>query len=160
MTAHSRARIPEVSVKSADDIVDVLLNQHQQLRTLCMRVLAASGGERKRLFEELTTALQRHERGEQEVVHPITRDRTQRGGDAVGTACAADEERAGQAISALAALGVDHATFPAKFTAFHESLLEHTAYEERNEFPRLRRYVPTQRLHTMANDIRNVQAMP
>jgi Hemerythrin HHE cation binding domain len=151
---------PEATVSNADDIVDLLLDQHQQLHRLCTQVQAATGADRKLLFADLTALVHRHELGEQTVVHPVTRDHTKRDGDAVATICAAQEEHAGRAIAPLADLGVDHPSFPARFAAFHQTLLEHLAYEERDEFPRLRRYVPTQRLHTMANHIRNVRAMP
>src|SRR5256885_648913 len=102
--------------------------------------------------------MHRHERGEQAVVHPVTRDHTQRG-DLVTEACAAEEERARWAILDLQDLGVDHPSFTAKFAAFRQAVLDHAAHEERDELPLLRRYVPTQRLHTMANELRNVQTM-
>ena len=100
-----------------------------------------------------------HERGEQAVVHPVTRDHTRPGGDLVAAACTAEEERARWAILDLQDLGVDHPSFTAKFATFHQAVLEHTAHEERDEFPLLRRFVPTQRLHTMANELRDVQTM-
>ena len=95
------AHLPQVTVNSADDIVDVLIAQHQQLRQLCTHVQAATGDDRKRLFGDLTLLVHLHELGEKTVVHPVTRDHTQRSGDAVATACAAQEEQAGQAIAAL-----------------------------------------------------------
>jgi len=154
------AHLPEVTVSNTGDIVDVLLDQHQQLRRLCIRVQAAAGADRKLLFADLTALVHRHELGEQTVVHPVTRDHTQHDGDAVAMTCAAQAEQAGRTIAALGDLGVDPPSFPTRFAAFHQTLLDHLAYEERDEFPRLRRFVPTQKLHTMANHIRNVQAMP
>jgi hypothetical protein len=100
-----------------------------------------------------------HELGEQAVVHPVTRDHTRRDGDVLARACAAEEETARWAILDLRDLGVDHPSFTAKFAAFRQAVLDHAAHEERDEFPLLRRYVPKQRLHTMANEFRNVQAM-
>jgi hypothetical protein len=148
-----------VTVNNADDIVDVLLHQHQQLRQLCTEVHAATGHDKKWLFGDLAELMHTHERGEQAVVHPVTRDHTQRGGDLVAEACTAEEDRARWAILDLQDLGVDHPSFTAKFAAFHQAVLDHAAHEERDEFPRLRRYIATQRLHTMANELRNVQTM-
>jgi hemerythrin HHE cation binding domain-containing protein len=148
-----------MAVNNADDIVDVLLDQHRQLRQLCAQVHAASGDDKRRLFGDLAVLMRTHERGEQAVVHPVTRDHTQRGGDLVTGACAAEEERARWAILDLQDLGVDHPSFTAKFATFHQAVLDHAAHEERDEFPLLRRYVPTQRLHTMADELRNVQTM-
>jgi Hemerythrin HHE cation binding domain len=148
-----------MAVNNADDIVDVLPDQHRQLRQLCAQVHAASGDDKKRLFGDLAVLMRTHERGEQAVVHPVTRDHTQRGGDVIAGACTAEEERARWAICDLQHLSVDHPSFTAKFAAFYQAFLDHAAHEERDEFPRLRRCVPTQRLHTMANELRNIQTM-
>jgi hypothetical protein len=142
----------------ADDIVDVLLSQHEQLRQLLARVPAAPGGDRKRLLGELANLLHAHEFGEQAVVYPAVCDRTS-GGSAVAVACMAEEGRIARASAELHDLGPDHPAFNVKFAAFHQAFLDHAAHEEHDEFPRLRRYVPTQRLHLMANELRNVQTM-
>ncbi len=148
-----------MTVDNRNDIVDVLLQQHQQLRELCAAVHAASNDERKQLFGDLARLLHLHDLGEQAVVHPATRDQTSRGGEAIAVACAAEEDRVGWAIGDLEGLGVDHPAFVAKFAAFHHAVLDHLAHEEREEFPLLRRYVPTQRLHAMAGHLRAVQAL-
>ena len=148
-----------MAVNNADDIVHVLLYQHQQLRRLCTEVQAATGHGRKRLLSDLAALMLLHELGEQAVVHPVTRDHTRHGGDVVAGACAAGEESARWALFDLHDLGVDHPRFMAEFTAFRQVVLDHCAHEERVEFPLLRRYVTTQRLHTMANELRNVQTM-
>jgi hemerythrin HHE cation binding domain-containing protein len=140
------------------DIVDVLLDQHQKLRQLCADVQSASGKNKTLLLRDLARLVRVHEYGEQAVVHPVTRDHTT-GGDPIGRACQAEGERARRAIAELHDLGADHPGFGAKFAAFREAVLDGDAHEERDEWPLLRRYVPTQRLHTMANEIRNVQAM-
>lgn len=62
-------------VRRADDVVDVLLSQHEQLRQLLADVLAAPGDDQKRLFGELADVLSAHEHGEQIVVHPAVRDK-------------------------------------------------------------------------------------
>ncbi len=146
-------------MNNEEDIVDVLLDQHRELRQLCADVQAATGGHKRRLFVELVALIHRHELGEQTVVHPVTRDRTLGLGNAVAKACTAEEERAGRAIAELQTLGVEHPAFAAGFEAFHQDLLDHAAHEERDEFPRLRQYVAAQRLYSMAHELRNVQAM-
>jgi hemerythrin HHE cation binding domain-containing protein len=148
-----------VSLNNAEDIVDVLSEQHHQLRQLCKEVHAATGYDKKRLFDDLEALIHLHEFGEQAVVHPVTRDHTMRGGDLVAGASAAEGERARWAILDLHDLGVDHPGFAAKFAVFRQAVLDHVAREEREEFPLLRRYIPTQRLYTMANELRNVQTM-
>lgn len=73
--------------------------------------------------------------------------------------CRTEEDSIEQAAAELQDFGVDHPTFAVRFEMFRESLLEHLAHEERDEFPHLRRYLPAQRLHAMANQLRNVQTM-
>lgn len=148
-----------MTVDKRADIVDVLLQQHEQLRELCAAVQTAGEGHKKQLFGELCHLMHLHELGERVVVHPVSRDQTWAGGDAVAVACAAEEDRAGLAIAELQDLGADHPAFAAKFAALHRLILDHARHEERDEFPRLRLYVPIQRLYTMANHLRNVQAL-
>jgi hypothetical protein len=148
-----------VTIDNPDDIVDVLLRQHDRLRELCAAVQAAGEDQKKQLFGELAHLVHLHELGERTVVHPVTRDQTSAGGEAVAVACAAEEDRAGWAIAELQDLGADHPTFTAKFAAFHRAVLDHAGREERDEFSRLRLYVPIQRRYTMANHLRDVQAM-
>lgn len=140
------------------DIVDVLLDQHEQLRRLCAEVEAAPEAAKKRPFADLTRLIQRHEYGERTVVHPVTRDRAA-GGDPVGRASLAEEQRIEAALSELADLGVDHPAFGGKFALLRRALLDHADHEESDEFPLLRRYVRAEQLHTLANEIRDVQAM-
>ena len=71
----------------------------------------------------------------------------------------AEEDRTARAMGELADRGVDDPTFIARFGAFCQEVLDHMAHEERDEFPLLRRYLPVQRLHTMAHDLRDVQTM-
>ncbi|GAA5186380.1 hypothetical protein GCM10023322_32500 [Rugosimonospora acidiphila] len=148
-----------MTTDNRDDIVEVLLKQHERLRELCAAVQAAGEGQQPQLFGKLCRLVHLHELGERAVVHPVTRDQTGAGGDAVAVARAGEEDRAGWAIAELQDLGADHPAFAAKFTAFHRAVLDHAGHEERDEFPRLRLYVPIQRLYTMADHLRNVQAM-
>jgi hypothetical protein len=148
-----------VTIDNRGDIVDVLLQQHERLRELCAAVQTAGEGQKNQLFGELCDLVYLHEFGERTVVHPVTRDQTSAGGDAVAVARGAEEDRAGWAIAELQDLGADHPAFTAKFTAFHRAVHDHAGHEEREEFPRLRLYVPIQRLYTMANHLRDVQAM-
>jgi Hemerythrin HHE cation binding domain len=140
------------------DIVDVLLDQHQKLQQLCAEVQSASGEGTTRLLGDLARLVYVHEYGERTAVHPVTRDRTT-GGDPIGRACQAEGERAVRAIAELHDLGVDSPGFAAAFAAFREAVVDGDAHEERDEWPLLRLYVPTQQLHMMAHEIRNVQAM-
>lgn len=147
-----------MTVQISDDIVDVLISQHEQLKDLLAGVQAARGADRKRLFGALADLLHVHESGEQVVVYPAMCDRTN-GGAAVAVICLAEGARVGRAAAELHELGTDDAAFTVKFATFRQAFLDHAGREERDEFPRLRRYVPRQQLHLMANELRNVQSM-
>lgn len=147
-----------LTVATSVDVVDLLLEQHRQLRQLGLDIQVA-GNDKQRLFAEFTRLVYRHERGERDVVHPVTRDRTLHAGESVADMCSAEEQRAGRAIGELTDVGVHDPTFDTKFAAFHRTLLDHAAFEEREEFPRLRKHVAAQRLYLMANELINVQAM-
>ena len=67
------------------------------------------------------------------------------------------------ALSVTKAFGgltaVEDVTFDSKFAIVHQAIHDHTAHEERDEFPLLRRYVSIQRLHMMAGELHDVEAM-
>jgi hypothetical protein len=138
--------------------VDVLLDQHDRMRHLCAAVERSDGAARARHFTELSRLVRVHELAERKVVHPATRNANP-AGDAIGVACMAEEEQINRAFAGLAALGVEHGTFDVRFAAAHAAVLHHAQREERDEFPLLRRYVGTQRLHMMASELHDVQTM-
>ena len=57
----------------ASDVVEFLLNQHQQIKGLLSDVVATSGGERQRSFDAAREMLARHETAEEMIVRPLTR---------------------------------------------------------------------------------------
>ena len=128
------------------------------MRRLCTDVRQASGTDRKGLFAELYQLVNVHELGDLAVVHPAARVNTANGD---GTAVASMTEGAdiARALAEPHALGVEHATFDSKFAIVDQAIHDHTAHEERDEFPILRRYVSIQRLHMMAGELHDVGVM-
>ena len=141
-----------------NDVVDVLLGQHDRLRQRFTLLGAAGGRDKKPMFEELARLVHEHEIGEQAVVYPAVRD-TANGGSTVGVACVREEAQIVQAFAELRDLGVGHPTFDTRLATLRQAFLDHTAHEEHDEFPRLRQYLPKQSLHMMANELRDIQAM-
>ena len=140
------------------DIVDVLRGQHEEIKRAVARFQAASGEARGQLFGELADMLHAHETGEQQVVHPVTRqDAT--GGRQVAADRIEEERQAEKALAELRALGVDHPTFGDKFAVFHQAVLTHAAAEERQEFTRLLQ-LPLHRRQAMAEELRAAQNTP
>lgn len=142
-----------------NDVVDVLVGQHERLRQRFSGLRTADGRDKYTQFEELVRLVHSHEIGERTVVHQAVRD-TAAGNNTIATECAREEAQMVRALAELKDLGIGHPTFDTKFSALHQAFLDHAAHEEHDEFPRLRRYLPKQRLHMMANELRDVQAMP
>jgi iron-sulfur cluster repair protein YtfE (RIC family) len=121
----------------AGDVVEFLVDQHEELRTLLARVLAASGPQRQRAWEAARTALERHEAAEEAVLRPLTRQAP--GGDALAEARTREEDRASQALALLERYEVDSVSFETEFRTLQEAVLSHAEKEETAEFPLVRR---------------------
>ena len=137
------------------DVLGVLRHQHGRMLRLCAEVDAARGEAKARRFAALGRLITLHELGDRTVVHPATRDSGALG-DAVGRACTAEEIGIELAVADLARLGAGHASFDARFAQLCRALLEHTAHEERDEFPLLRLASP-RRLGQLAGEVHDVQ---
>lgn len=143
---------------SCPDVVDVLLEQHDEIRRLCAAVERSGGDEKARRFAALVRTVRLHERGEQSVVHPATRDCAV-AGHIIGTARVMEEDAVERFVEDLQDLGAAHPGFDRLFTALYRAVLDHMTREELEEFPLLRHYVPIQRLHMMAGELHDVQVL-
>jgi hemerythrin superfamily protein len=138
------------------DIVDLLLEQHEDVRVQFIRVLGASGAEKLELFGALVEALQRHEQVEQEIVHPALIEFDPSATDVV-EALIAEEREADQVMAELIAIGVADRAFDGMLAVFRTAVFAHAAHEEQQEFPRLRALVPADRRRAMASQVRAAQ---
>ncbi|BBH65291.1 hypothetical protein ACTI_19760 [Actinoplanes sp. OR16] len=143
---------------SYSDVIDLMLEQHDEIRRLCAGVERSRGPERERRFMELTHLVHLHERSARKVVHPATRNLTAVG-DMVGAARLLEGAAIERSLTALHDLGTRHPGFDSGFAALYRAILEHATREELDEFPILRVHVPIQRLHMMAGELHDVQVM-
>jgi hypothetical protein len=139
------------------DVVDILLDQHDRLRRLCDEV-EHGGGDKRRLFAEFELQVNVHERGEEAVAHPATRQATAKG-DEIGRTRRAEERRIEWALGELHELGTAHAAFDGKFADLRVAIVEHMNREEQEEFPLLRRYFSAERLHRMAGELADIEIL-
>jgi hemerythrin superfamily protein len=121
---------------NADDVVQFLTTQHQQVRALLDEVLATTGEERQRCFDDVRELLARHETAEEMIVRPLTRKAPD--GDDVAAARMAEENEAKEVLAKLEKMDVDSAEFTTTFTEFRQSVRAHAEAEETQEFPLLR----------------------
>jgi hypothetical protein len=123
-----------------DDVVDLLVAQHRQIAGSFAAVAAARGWARTDQFARLVDMVQRHERAEQQLVHPMLGDV---GASAeVAAQRVAEENRIERALSTLISLGPDRPGFDADLDELARLILAHMQREEDEEFPLLRRDVP------------------
>jgi hypothetical protein len=145
-------------VAGEQNVVELLLQQHVQIKTLFKDVAAAKGRRKQELFEELVRLLAVHESAEEEVVHPTARRRIDDGDDIV-EARLEEENDAKQALADLYELGVDHADFDTRLHALAEAVIEHATQEETEEFSALLETLKPDELRRMAGAVKAAEAV-
>jgi hemerythrin superfamily protein len=138
------------------DVVDLLLEQHSQVKSLFRQLAGAEGVQKRELFEDLVRMLAVHESAEEQVVHPMAR---RDAGDDVVEARLHEESEAKDALAQLYDMGVDHPEFDTRMAAFAQAVLDHAEHEEHDEFPYLRQNIPAEQLSRMAGAVRAAEAI-
>lgn len=139
------------------DVVDLLLAQHEHIRSLFAAVESATGDARQERFEELRRFLAVHETAEELVTHPIAR--TAEGGSDVVDARLKEETESKKLLADLDGMSVDEPGFDAGFAGLKSAVLAHAEAEEQQEFPLLRANNDRERLDKMARAIRATEAI-
>jgi hypothetical protein len=140
-----------------DDVVDILTRQHNEIRSLFVRVAKAGGKQKREFFEDLVRLLAVHEAAEGEVLHPMARKEID-AGDEVVEQRLEEEHEAKEALAELHDLGLDHPEFGTKLLALADAIGEHAKYEEDEEFRFLRERVSPAVLQEMAGAVQAAQA--
>ena len=125
-----------VDTGNAGDVIQFLMSQHQEVRSLLDSVLSSTGEARQRAFDDVRELLARHETAEEMIVRPLTRKAPN--GEQVADGRMAEENEAKEVLADLEKMDVDSQEFTAKFTEFRQSVLDHAQAEETQEFPLLR----------------------
>jgi hemerythrin-like domain-containing protein len=149
--------VPEVTATQEQDVVSLLLDQHEQIKSLFSRLKTSEGTEKKELFEDLVRLLAVHETAEEEVVHPTARRKLDHGEEVVENRLH-EEDEAKRALAELYDLGVEHPEFDGKLVAFEDAVVRHATREENEEFIRLRETLSTDQLRRMAGAVRAAEA--
>jgi hemerythrin superfamily protein len=125
--------------ENPDDLVDVLLQQHTQIRELLIAVTEQQGAGRQTAFDALVRLLAVHEAAEEQVLHPVARVRLP-DGDEIADARIQEEEESKRLLQELERMGPDHGDFNAQFARLRELVIEHASNEEHHEFPGVREH--------------------
>jgi hemerythrin superfamily protein len=139
------------------DVVELLLEQHEHIRSLFAAVQSAKGATKQEKFEELRRFLAVHETAEELVTHPNAR--TAEGGNEVVDARLEEETESKKVLAELDGMSVEDAGFEAKFAELRSSVLAHAKAEEQQEFPLLRASNDERMLDKMAQAVRAAEAI-
>jgi hemerythrin superfamily protein len=141
------------------DVVGLLLDQHNQIKMLFSRVVSEPQGRQKReLFEDLVRLLAVHESAEEEIVHPVARRKIDSGEQVVENR-RKEEDQAKRELAELYDMGVDHPEFNRKLAKLGDAVLQHAKREETEEFQSLRQKVSQEQLIRMAGAVRAAEKM-
>jgi hemerythrin superfamily protein len=149
--------VTDVTDVRQQDVVDLLFEQHIQIKGLFSQVAAAQGARKRELFEDLVRLLAVHESAEEEVVHPAAR-RAVEDGDRFVEGRLHEEHEAKQALSDLYELGVEHPEFDTRLATLAEAVIAHATHEENEEFTYLRQNIPADKLQRMAGALKAAEA--
>src|SRR3954447_21485630 len=135
-----------------DDVVSLLVAQHERIRSLFEEVDKAVGREAKQArFNELRRLLAVHETAEELIVHPEARHAE--GGSDVVDARLREERDAKEVLSDLDGMKVTDPGFADRFSELRQAVLDHADSEEREEFPLLQRNTNQKTLIRMASAV-------
>lgn len=147
----------QTSTGSHQDVVDLLVDQHEQIKRLLAELSAASGERKRDLFHNLVRLLAVHESAEEQVVHPTARRKID-DGESIVSARLAEESDAKHALAELYDLGVDHPDFDMRLRDFADDVLKHATAEETEEFIQLRATLRPEELSRMASVVKAAEA--
>lgn len=132
----------------AEDIIDLLEQDHDEVEELFDRLDGAAAWEREELFNEIVTELARHEAAEEALVHPAMRDEVADGRSAV-EAILEEESEAEQLMADMEDMDPDRSEFLEAFEQLRTEVLAHAEHEESEEFPALRKTLSEARRREM-----------
>ncbi len=139
------------------NVVEVLLAQHDRIRTMFEEFSTAPLSQQQERFDQLRRFLAVHETAEELVTHP--RVRMAEGGNAIVDARLEEETASKKLLATLDGMSLEDADFPARFQELQDAVLAHAEAEEREEFPLLRAEADQKQLEKMAAALIAAEAM-
>jgi hemerythrin superfamily protein len=128
-------------VKSTEDVVEFLKEQHKSIKTLFAETLnAPDNTKREKAFNELRKLLAVHETAEEMVVHPRARQENN-AGTAVVEARLAEENKAKKHLEKIEHMEIGSTEFMAAVKELQAAVIDHAEHEEQEEFSKLARNI-------------------
>lgn len=119
---------------------------HQEVRKIFVRLEAASGKQRRELFQRLVGELIRHEVAEEEILRPVSK---RDAGERIANARIKEESQAEQLLKDMETLDPGSAEFASKLAKLRRDVERHAEAEETKEFPRVAKKETAERLEQM-----------
>jgi hypothetical protein len=149
----------ETFVKTTNDVVKFLTEQHNQIKDMFEEVLSASSDEaRQTAFVDLRQLLAVHETAEEMVVHPRARDELA-GGDEIIDARLKEEHDAKVQLKKLESLDIGSSEFIKELKLFQTAVLDHAGHEEAEEFSGLKKELSAEELKQLTGAVRVAEAI-
>lgn len=142
----------------ARDIIDLLLEDHAEIRRLFAAMEDTPTGQREELMERIVAQLAGHEAAEEALVHSTLRQEIP-GGEAIAASVLEEESQAEQLLADMEHMDVGSPEFRSAFTRLEQDVLNHAAHEEREEFPRLRDHLDVQRRQDLGSAYDKLKAV-
>ena len=130
----------------AQGIIDALRHDHEEVRKLFTRLEAATGKQRRELFQRLVAEIVRHEVAEEEILRPVSKHDA---GAAIANARIKEESQAEELLKDMEKLDPDSAEFDSKLAKLRREVERHAEAEETKEFPRVAKKETHERLEQM-----------
>jgi hypothetical protein len=146
----------EKLMATSDDIVDVLLEEHDDFRGIFDELDGMTPDEREDLFTYLVARLASHEAAEEAIVHRAMRDEIPDGGR-VANAVLEEEASAEKLLAEMTDLDPTSEEFTRALERLREDVLAHAEHEEADEFPRLRAELDLERRREMGRRFQKVR---
>jgi hemerythrin superfamily protein len=144
-------------VTGSKDVIGFLKAQHEQIKWLFEKVVAARGEAREALFAQLKSLLSVHEAAEERIVHPEAK-RAIKDGPMEVAARTNEEKEAKKALAALGQLDVASDEFETKIRDLQSAVLAHADSEEKEEFDKLASKLDAGKLKDMREALEAVEA--
>jgi predicted lipid-binding transport protein (Tim44 family) len=131
------------------DIIELLRDEHEDLRELFDEVLSAEPQARTEPFRYLVSRLAAHEAAEEALVHNISQKEIP-GGDEPAEIALAQEASAERMLAGMEDMEPSSDEFVEALQELQQAVLEHAAHEERDEFPLLTEHLTITRRRELA----------
>jgi hemerythrin superfamily protein len=145
-------------IRTGEDVVTFLKQQHEQIKALFEKVLASHGDERKDAFVALRRLLAVHETAEEQIVHPRAKAVLDEGKSVVADRLD-EENEAKKVLAELEDLDLESGEFETAFTKFQADVVRHASAEEELEFAELKDILRPDELERMRDAARTAETI-